>query len=69
MDRGAWWATVQRVAESDMTEVTEHAHIHTLPINNVVAVSGGQQRNSAGHISTCIHSPPNSPPTQAAVQC
>ena len=21
-DRGAWWATVQRVAESDMTEVT-----------------------------------------------
>ena len=22
MDRGAWWATVHRVAESDMTEVT-----------------------------------------------
>ena len=22
MDRGAWWAIVQRVAESDMTEVT-----------------------------------------------
>ena len=22
MDRGAWWATVQRVAESDMTEAT-----------------------------------------------
>ena len=26
MDRGAWKATVHRVAESDMTEVTEHAH-------------------------------------------
>ena len=23
--RGAWWATVHAVAESDMTEVTEHA--------------------------------------------
>ena len=22
MDRGAWWATVHRVTESDMTEVT-----------------------------------------------
>ena len=25
MDSGAWWATVHEVAESDMTEVTEHA--------------------------------------------
>ena len=25
-DRGAWQATVHRVTESDMTEVTEHAH-------------------------------------------
>ena len=24
MDRGSWWATVHGVAESDMTEVTEH---------------------------------------------
>ena len=28
MDRGAWRATVHRVAESDMTEVTEHACMH-----------------------------------------
>ena len=27
MDRGAWWATVHRVAESDTTEATEHASI------------------------------------------
>ena len=25
MDRGAWWATVHRVTESDMTEGTYHA--------------------------------------------
>ena len=25
MDRGAWWATVHGVTESDTTKVTEHA--------------------------------------------
>ena len=24
MDRGAWWAIIHGVIESDMTEVTEH---------------------------------------------
>ena len=28
MDRGDWQATVHRLAESDTTEVTLHAHIH-----------------------------------------
>ena len=28
MDRGAWQATVRTAAESDMTEVTEHACVH-----------------------------------------
>ena len=27
MDRGDWQATVHGVAESDTTEVTEHAHM------------------------------------------
>ena len=30
MDSGAWWATVHEVAESDMTEVTEHACMHEI---------------------------------------
>ena len=30
MDRGAWWATVHRVAkESETMEVTEHARMYT----------------------------------------
>ena len=29
MGRGAWWATVHRVAKSDMTEATDHACMHT----------------------------------------
>ena len=28
MDRGAWWATVWRVTESDMTEATDYACVH-----------------------------------------
>ena len=28
MNRGAWWATAYRVAESDTTEATEHADMH-----------------------------------------
>ena len=27
MDRGAWWATVHGIAESDMTEMTEHTYV------------------------------------------
>ena len=27
MDRGTWSATIHRVAESDMTEVTSHTHV------------------------------------------
>ena len=29
MDRGAWWATVHTVAESDTNETTWHARMHT----------------------------------------
>ena len=28
MDRGAWWATVHSVAESDTTKILMHTHIH-----------------------------------------
>ena len=33
-DRGAWWATVHRVAESDTTEVT---HVYTYSCNVVIS--------------------------------
>ena len=29
-DRGAWWAIFHGIAESDMTEATEHAHLGIL---------------------------------------
>ena len=28
LDRGAWWAIVYRVAESDTTEATQRAHVN-----------------------------------------
>ena len=34
MDRGAWWATVHRVAESDTAEVSWHACTHMNPSNH-----------------------------------
>ena len=38
MDRGAWWAIVLRVAESDMTEHT-HTHTQMMGINCDVLVN------------------------------
>ena len=30
MDKGAWWAVVHGIAESDMTEAIGHAHLGIL---------------------------------------
>ena len=35
-DRGAWWATVHRVTESDTTEATKHARINTTDYSSVM---------------------------------
>ena len=61
LDRGAWQATVQRVAKS-WTWLSNWTY--TQLINNVVIVLGGHRRDSAIH--TCIHFPPNSLPIHAA---
>ena len=36
MDRGAWWATVHRFTESDMTEATKHTLSVLLMTNYLV---------------------------------
>ena len=30
IDRGAWWSTVHRIAESDTTEATQHTATHAI---------------------------------------
>ena len=38
-DRGAWWATAHGVAESDLTEATEHAHTHVHRVGDAIQTS------------------------------
>ena len=51
LDRGAWWATVRKVTESDMTEQLNNSE-HLL--YNVVLVSAVQQSEPA----ICVHISP-----------
>ena len=41
MDRGAWRATVHKVAESDTTEATEHACMQIPKVYQVLRKSSG----------------------------
>ena len=45
MDRAAWWTAVHGVAESDMTEETEHARIH-VPMGSSLDSSPEETLNS-----------------------
>ena len=40
MDRGVWQATVHCIAESDMTEATEHVCMHTVLIAYTSDITG-----------------------------
>ena len=48
MDRGAWQATVHGFAESDMTEATQHEHMHLITKINTCAVI------RVGHMFQCL---------------
>ena len=61
MDRGAWWATIHAITESDMTAVTKHTHtlcfMHTYHVPCTHAVFHAHMpcfRHSVKHL-TCIY--------------
>ena len=59
MDRGAWWATVPRVAESDIDWATEHTHTYIYIYICLFSVSIpllGCQLHESKALSICIHS-------------
>ena len=55
MDRGAWRATVHRVAELDTTEATEHVHTHTHTHTHTTTVQGHQVYSHCCTSNTTIH--------------
>jgi len=46
MDRGAWWATVRRVAESDMIEETDHACTNFLELGDYIVILQLQKKKN-----------------------
>ena len=40
-DRGACWGLIHKIAESDTTEVTKHAHMHIQDIHTHICKPGG----------------------------
>ena len=50
MDRGAWWATVHGVAETDMTEVLKPGPAGTLILSRpyLIPKTEGKQYNKEG---------------------
>ena len=45
MDRGAWWATVHRVAELDTTEATQHTHAMEAKVLSYKKITDTIQQN------------------------
>ena len=54
MDRGAWWATVHGVTESDMTE---HAPMHTPPVCRHSPLPHPKQHGSFSKQVVALHCP------------
>ena len=78
INRGAWWATVHRVTESDTTEVTELAHTHTHGALRGDRTAKGEHRTEKACIQNqkmndillprCREDPAVSPPTSTHTQ-
>ena len=47
-DRGAWWATARRVAESDTTEAAWHTHRQAWCFSLSGKEVGGEEERQAG---------------------
>ena len=45
MDRGVWWALVHRIAESDTTDATKHAHLHIQDMYTQIKPGGSAVKN------------------------
>ena len=71
MDRGAWWATVHGVAESNRTEATEHTHkgakgwALSLALDRQARICFLCLRSGASYFRQAAYEPPKRPQSRS----